>query len=119
MLAVRGHHAPPELASTLNQIGVPYRIAYAVSLALRYIPDVRREFRTISAAQQARGLDTSRAAPLRVRLRNLTSILMPLRCWAPSTALTPSRRRWSCGASAAAGSAPGWSAHRSAAGTRW
>lgn len=69
---------PPELASTLNRIGVPYRIAYAVSLALRYIPDVQREFRTISAAQQARGLDTSRAAPLRVRVRNLTSILMPL-----------------------------------------
>ena len=44
---------PPEFASSLARVGVPYRIAYAVSLALRYIPDVQREFRTISQAQQA------------------------------------------------------------------
>jgi energy-coupling factor transport system permease protein len=69
---------PPELASTLHRIGVPFRVAYAVSLALRYIPDVQREYRTVSRAQQARGLDTSRSAPLRTRLRNLTSVLMPL-----------------------------------------
>src|SRR5699024_6592986 len=69
---------PPEFASSLARIGVPYRIAYAVSLALRYIPDVQREFRTISQAQQARGLDTSSGVPLRTRLRNLTSVLMPL-----------------------------------------
>ncbi|MGP9538653.1 energy-coupling factor transporter transmembrane component T family protein [Brachybacterium sp. AOP43-C2-M15] len=69
---------PPEFASSLARIGVPYRIAYAVSLALRYIPDVQREFRTISRAQQARGLDTTRGAPLGTRLRNLTSVLMPL-----------------------------------------
>lgn len=69
---------PPEFASSLARIGVPYRIAYAVSLALRYIPDVQREFRTISQAQQARGLDTSRAAGLTTRVRNLTSVLMPL-----------------------------------------
>ncbi|WP_114855086.1 energy-coupling factor transporter transmembrane protein EcfT [Brachybacterium sp. YJGR34] len=69
---------PPEFASSLARIGVPYRIAYSVSLALRYIPDVQREFRTISQAQQARGLDTTRGAGLRTRLRNLTSVLMPL-----------------------------------------
>src|SRR5699024_11549244 len=69
---------PPELASSLARIGVPYRIAYAVSLALRYIPDVQREIRTISQAQQARGLDTSRAAGLRTRVRNLASVLLPL-----------------------------------------
>lgn len=69
---------PPEFASSLARIGVPYRIAYAVSLALRYIPDVQREFRTISQAQQARGLDTSRAAGLSTRIRNLASVLMPL-----------------------------------------
>lgn len=69
---------PPEFASSLARIGVPYRIAYAVSLALRYIPDVQREFRTISQAQQARGLDTSRTAGLTTRVRNLASVLMPL-----------------------------------------
>lgn len=69
---------PPEFASSLARLGVPYRFAYAVSLALRYIPDVQREFRTISQAQQARRLDTSRGAGLRTRVRNLSSVLMPL-----------------------------------------
>lgn len=69
---------PPEFASSVARIGVPYRIAYAVSLALRYIPDVQREFRTISQAQQARGLDTSRGVSLTTRVRNLASVLMPL-----------------------------------------
>lgn len=69
---------PPEFASSLARIGVPYRIAYAVSLALRYVPDVQREFRTISQAQQARGLDTTRGVRLGTRVRNLTSVLMPL-----------------------------------------
>lgn len=69
---------PPEFASSLARIGVPYRLAYAVSLALRYIPDVQREFLTISRAQQARGMDTSSDARLRTRIRNLTAVLMPL-----------------------------------------
>lgn len=69
---------PPEFASSLNRVGVPYRFAYAVSLALRYIPDVQRDFRTISQAQQARGLDTSSRAALATRVRNLVSVLMPL-----------------------------------------
>lgn len=69
---------PPEFASSLARIGVPYRVAYAVSLALRYIPDVQRDLREISQAQQARGIDTSRAVPLRTRVRNLSAVLMPL-----------------------------------------
>ncbi len=69
---------PPEFASSLARLGVPARIAYAVSLALRYIPDVQREFRTISQAQQARGIDTSRNVPLRTRIRNLGAVLVPL-----------------------------------------
>ncbi|MDT3767981.1 energy-coupling factor transporter transmembrane component T [Gleimia hominis] len=69
---------PPEFASSLNSVGVPYRFAYAVSLSMRYIPDVQRDFNTISKAQQARGMDTSSDAPLRERVRNLVSILMPL-----------------------------------------
>ncbi|OKL49919.1 energy-coupling factor transporter transmembrane component T family protein [Boudabousia marimammalium] len=69
---------PPEFAASLNRLGVPYRMAYAVSLALRYIPDIQREFATINQAQQARGLDTSKNVKLGVRIRNLISILMPL-----------------------------------------
>ena len=41
---------PSEFAASLNKIGVSYRISYSVSLALRYIPDIQREFRDISQA---------------------------------------------------------------------
>ncbi|REJ28430.1 energy-coupling factor transporter transmembrane component T family protein [Caldibacillus debilis] len=69
---------PSEFAASLNRIGVSYRIAYAVSLALRYIPDIQREFRNISRAQQARGLDMSKKEKLHRRLKNAFSILAPL-----------------------------------------
>ncbi|MBV7432508.1 energy-coupling factor transporter transmembrane protein EcfT [Dermabacteraceae bacterium TAE3-ERU5] len=69
---------PSEFAASLNRLGLPYRISYAVALTLRYIPDVQRDFHAISQAQQARGLDISRKAPLRARLRNGGGILFPL-----------------------------------------
>ncbi|MEG0679328.1 MAG: energy-coupling factor transporter transmembrane component T, partial [Carnobacterium sp.] len=48
---------PSEFAASLNKIGVNYKISYSVSLALRYIPDIQRDFRSISQTQQARGID--------------------------------------------------------------
>ena len=41
---------PSEFAASLARIGVSYRAGYAVSLALRYTPDVQREYRNISQA---------------------------------------------------------------------
>ena len=46
---------PSQFASSLNQIGVSYKIAYSVSLTLRYIPDVQEEYQTIKLSQEARG----------------------------------------------------------------
>lgn len=69
---------PSEFAAELNKIGVSYRIAYAVALTLRYIPDVQQEFVTISHAQQARGYDMSKKAPLVQRVRGAAGILMSL-----------------------------------------
>lgn len=69
---------PSEFASSLNRIGVGYRVAYAVALALRYIPSIRREFHEISQAQQARGIDLSRKAKLSARIKGATAILFPL-----------------------------------------
>ncbi|MCK2158264.1 energy-coupling factor transporter transmembrane component T [Exiguobacterium sp. 17-1] len=68
---------PTEFAASLNRIGIPYKIAFAVSLALRYIPDVQRDFRTIKDAQEARGVALSNA-PLFKRIRNSLNILLPL-----------------------------------------
>lgn len=69
---------PSEFAASLNKVGVPYKISYAVSLAFRYIPDVQRDFRIIAQAQQARGIDLSKDEKLTVRIKNVTVILFPL-----------------------------------------
>ena len=69
---------PSEFAASLNRIGVSYRISYAVALALRYIPDIQREYRDISLAQQARGTEMSKKAGLIHRLKAASAILIPL-----------------------------------------
>jgi len=69
---------PSEFAASLNKIGVSYSIAYSVSLALRYIPDIQREYHEISQAQQARGIEMSKKASVITRLKGAASILVPL-----------------------------------------
>lgn len=69
---------PGEFAASLHRIGVSYRISYAVSIALRYIPDIQRDYDNISCAAQARGIDISRKEKLPRRIRNMLGILMPL-----------------------------------------
>lgn len=69
---------PSEFAASLNRIGVSYRVSYAVALALRYIPDIQREYRDISLAQQARGVEMSKKASLVSRLKAASAILIPL-----------------------------------------
>lgn len=69
---------PSEFAASLNRIGVSYRISYAVSIALRYIPDIQREYYDISQSQQARGIEMSKKAKFFQRLKNISAILVPL-----------------------------------------
>lgn len=69
---------PSEFAASLNRIGVKYSIAYSVSLALRYIPDIQREYHDISQAQQARGIEMSKKQSLFKRLKSASAILIPL-----------------------------------------
>jgi len=69
---------PSEFAASLNKIGVSYKIAYTVSIALRYIPDVQRDYKDIAFAQQARGIDLSSKEKIFKRIKNSAAILMPL-----------------------------------------
>lgn len=69
---------PSEFASSLNRVGVSYKAAYAVALTLRYFPDIQRDYRDISLAQQARGLEMSRKAKLASRVKNGLMIITPL-----------------------------------------
>lgn len=69
---------PSEFASSLNRIRISYRISYAVSLALRYIPDIQDSFFEIRQAQQARGLEMSQKTSVMNRIRRSGQIIMPL-----------------------------------------
>lgn len=69
---------PSQFAASLNQIGVSYKIAYAVSLTLRYIPDLQEEFHMIKLSQQARGLELSSKASLFSRIKGNIRIITPL-----------------------------------------
>lgn len=69
---------PSEFAASLNSIGISYRVGYSVAIALRYIPDIQRDYHNISQAQQARGVELGKKENLFNRLKNAVGILLPL-----------------------------------------
>ena len=69
---------PSEFASSLNKIGVNYKVSYSVSLALRYMPDIIKNYKDLSIAKQARGIDLSKNEKLFKRTKNTISILVPI-----------------------------------------
>ena len=69
---------PSEFAASLNSIGISYKVGYSVAIALRYIPDIQRDYHSISQAQQARGVELGKKEPLFTRMKNAAGILLPL-----------------------------------------
>lgn len=53
----------------LVDFGVPWSVAFLLSLTLRLVPEMRRRFRTIEEAQRSRGLDFSGGPIARTRAR--------------------------------------------------
>ena len=70
---------PSEVAAGLYSMGLPYKMCSVVSLALRYIPDIGRDYTNIKISMQCRGveLDAKRAS-LMTRLKQTVLILVPL-----------------------------------------
>lgn len=69
---------PSEFAASINRAGCNYKGAYALSLTLRYFPDMIRDYQDIALAQQSRGLDMSRKEKLGTRIKNVMNICVPL-----------------------------------------
>lgn len=69
---------PSAFASSLNRLGLSYRISYAVALALRYLPEVTKNYLHILHAQMARGVSLSADVPLKKRFSSLARVLSPL-----------------------------------------
>ena len=70
--------SPSEFASSLNKIGISYKVSYSVSLALRYIPDIQNSYNDIKLASQARGIEMSKKASLGQRMKASSNIIWPL-----------------------------------------
>ncbi|WP_067933418.1 energy-coupling factor transporter transmembrane component T family protein [Alicyclobacillus kakegawensis] len=70
---------PGRLASSLHRLGLPYKIAYALNIALRYLPTVQREFQHIAYGQQVRGLDlTGNRLGIWKKAKGMAAIVVPL-----------------------------------------
>lgn len=70
---------PSQFASSLHKIGLPYKIAYAINIALRYIPNIQAEYTLIKHAQEARGVPFEKGeARLFQRIKNRVTIFWPL-----------------------------------------
>lgn len=69
---------PSEFAASLNKAGLSYKGTYAVSLTLRYFPDMIRNYTEISQAQQSRGLDMGKKTKVMDNIKNLMNICLPL-----------------------------------------
>lgn len=69
---------PSEFAASFHRIGVPYRIAYAFSLTLRYIPDIQRDFVNIRNTQLARSGSVNGKQSLMVKIKQGVQLAFPL-----------------------------------------
>ncbi len=69
---------PSEFACSLNKVKVHYKIAFAVSLSLRYIPDVVAEYNHIKNALILKGLDFEGEKNKIKKLKMYKLILVPL-----------------------------------------
>jgi energy-coupling factor transport system permease protein len=66
-----------EIATGLIRMGIPYRMAFAFSAALRMVPTFVGAGATIIEAQKARGLDVERGGLVR-RMRNYLPMMVPV-----------------------------------------
>lgn len=69
---------PSEFAASISSVGLPYQGGYAVSLTMRYFPDMIRSYTEISQAQQSRGLEMSKDIKIMERIKNVMNVCLPL-----------------------------------------
>ncbi len=68
---------PDELSQALIQMHVKFEFAFAMSMAMRYVPTLGQEAYAIMDAQKARGVELDRGNLLK-RIRNIVPIIVPL-----------------------------------------
>ncbi len=68
---------PDELSQALIQMRVKFEFAFALSMAMRYVPTLGQEAYAIMDAQKARGVELDKGSLLK-RIRNIVPIIVPL-----------------------------------------
>ncbi|MHA1576639.1 MAG: energy-coupling factor transporter transmembrane component T family protein [Candidatus Thorarchaeota archaeon] len=68
---------PDELSQALIQMRVKFEFAFAMSMAMRYVPTLGQEAYAIMDAQRARGVEMDKGNILK-RIRNIVPIIVPL-----------------------------------------
>ncbi len=68
---------PSELAAGLNSLKMPYKVCTIVSLAIRTIPDIARDFTDIKNSMMMRGVELEKAS-LAKKLKQYVLMLVPL-----------------------------------------
>ncbi len=68
---------PDELSQALIQMGIRFEFAFAMSMAMRYVPTLGQEAYAIMDAQRARGVELDKGNMLK-RIRNIVPIIVPL-----------------------------------------
>lgn len=66
-----------ELVMGMIKLGLPYRVGFAISTAIRLVPTIASSLVTISQAQRSRGLDLE-SGNLLERLRKFLPVLVPV-----------------------------------------
>ncbi len=66
-----------DFAYGLRSLGLPYRVAFALTLAFRLVPTFVASGRAVAEAQRARGLDLDHGGPVS-RMRRYIPLLVPM-----------------------------------------
>jgi len=68
---------PDDLSQALIQMRFPFSFAFAMSMAIRYVPTIAKEAQTIREAQMSRGLEFEKGSFIQ-RIKNFIPIIIPL-----------------------------------------
>ncbi len=63
---------------TFRRLGLPDNLAFALELAVRFVPSLSRDFATTLDAQRARGYELERAGGILKAIRNTAPLIVPV-----------------------------------------
>ncbi|MHA1506602.1 MAG: energy-coupling factor transporter transmembrane component T family protein [Candidatus Asgardarchaeia archaeon] len=70
---------PSKLTVSFSKLKVPYKIAFAINIALRYLPTLLEDYSMVLRAQMARGLEIEgKKAGFISRLKKMVPIMVPM-----------------------------------------